>query len=178
MRCMPTFTDKRDNEEWWTCHLQWRNQPLYQPLVEVVIGVLLHMVEVGALVPLMIVICSSTSIVLDQPTKDQCWDLHRHPHDLPPRPHQRGGSNTTKGGSWFGGNRTSAHSITSMPSKPVTPVSASIPDSHLSREEIEAFQLFVSQLDTSVAPTSSFAASASGTFASTLSAFISPSQDS
>lgn len=63
-----------------------------------------------------------------------------------------------------------------MPSDPVAPISASIPEGHLSREEIEAFWRFVFQLDTSAAPTSSFVASTLGTSASALPASVSPSQ--
>lgn len=66
-----------------------------------------------------------------------------------------------------------------MPLEPIVLTSAFLPEGHLSREEIEVFQQFLSHLYTSsIAPTSSFAVSTSGTSASTLFASISPSQDS
>lgn len=109
--------------------------------------------------------------------KDQCWDLHGKPHDLPSRPFQRGGS---RGGSKFGGNRPSAHSVASSSTSelvPTTPMPNSSSDGSLSREEIEAFCRFVSNLEvTLAAPASSF--TTSGTSASALSAFVPTSQSS
>lgn len=113
-------------------------------------------------------------------TKQQCWDLHGWPHDQTSRSFPQGGSSTGQGGRWFGGNKHSAHLVTSVtpnvpPMVPSSLPSASTDGGGLSSEEIAAFHQFVSQLDHSfTTPTSSF--SHSGTSAFTLSTSVNTPQ--
>lgn len=84
------------------------------------------------------------------------------------------------GGGKFSGNRPNAHSIASTSiSEPITiaPTPNSLYNGRLSREDIEAFCRFISNLEvTPAAPSSSFAAS--GTSTSALSAYVPTSQSS
>lgn len=103
-------------------------------------------------------------------TKEQCWELHGHPHDLPTRGFQRGGSSSNMGGGQFSGNCMTANLASSTNTEVVFNSSTSMPlgpvEGSLFREEIEALFRFVSQLDhSSIGPTSSFAYSGTSTSA-------------
>lgn len=80
-------------------------------------------------------------------TKDQCWDLHGRPPDLASCTTPRGGFGNGQGGARSGGQRPSAHSISSTPTELSTqpPLAPNI--GGLSSDEIAAFRHFVSQLD-------------------------------
>lgn len=112
-------------------------------------------------------------------TKEQCWNLHGRPTDLPPRPFQRCGSGSGRGGGRFGTSKFHAHLAASTPTKMTSMAPASVPssssDEGLFSNEIAVFRHFVSQLGhLSNAPTSSSAYS--GTSASILSTSISSPQ--
>lgn len=92
-------------------------------------------------------------------TKDQCWDLHGRPPDLTTHSAPHGGFVNGRGGGRSGGQRPSAHSVTSTSTELSTqPPLAPSDIGGLSSDEITAFRRFVFQLDhSSTTPTSSFA---------------------
>lgn len=111
---------------------------------------------------------------------EQCWDLYKCPQDLLLCLFQCDGSGYGRSGGRFGSYRLSAYSVASMSSKltPTTPIPSVLSDDNLSREEIDAFYLFVSQLETPSTTFTSFTNSTSGTSALAFSTFVSTSQDS
>lgn len=77
-------------------------------------------------------------------TEDQCWDLHGCPLDLALWSPSCGGFNTGRGGGRLGGQRPSAHLVTSLPTElPIMPPTSPYIGA-LSSEEIVAFRHFVS----------------------------------
>lgn len=99
-------------------------------------------------------------------TKDQYWDLHRHPHDLAPRSVSRSGL----GGGRYGRNKPNAHTITStsteLPMMVSTIVCSNSHDTRvLSSDKIFVLRCFISQLDHSSITPTSFAHLGTTTFA-------------